>query len=379
MTLLKPKAMNRIFLGIALMAATSASAQQKLELDVKIKGLINGDTVKLWGPLTNTIDTAYVKDDHFHFSVDMSKGGSTYILQVGSRGLETEGTFLYLEAGTMNITGNGPYFKNATYTGSPFVADWMDINNTVLKDDSLYLLKDAAEQRMAAASQIGDQEAKDEAYAEYRRLQQQELEASLAWLRKHPNAGAGSYLINAYLAPAMPKKDLIDFIQTLGPNVRNTYTVSKMLTGEIGGAGKMAGLLNQPAPGFRLNNAAGKPVTLADFKGKYVLLDFWASWCQPCRDQIPELTAMYKQYKHKGLEILSVSLDDKKEKWLKALEEEQMPWPQVSDLKGATGEVPARYGVLAIPACFLLDPSGNVIMLGARGERLKEKLSELLR
>ncbi|SHM47385.1 Peroxiredoxin [Chitinophaga jiangningensis] len=374
--------MNRIFLGLALLTAVSASAQQQkkmLELDVKIKGLINGDTVQLWGPLTNTIDTAYVKDDHFHYSLDMSKGGSTYILQVGTRGKESEGTFLYLEAGTMNITGNGPYFQNATYTGSQFVADWLDITKTVLDADTLLAQKEAVEKRMIEATQIGDQEAKDEAYAEHRRLQQRDVDASIAWLRKHPNSGAGSYLINAYLAQGMEKKDLINLISSLGPNVRNTFTVNKMMTGEIGGGSEMANLLNKPAPAFKLNNAAGKPVSLADFKGKYVLLDFWASWCKPCREAIPELTEVYNQYKGKGLEVLSVSLDDKKDKWMQALEEEKMAWPQVSDLKGGNGEVPTQYGVLAIPACFLIDPSGNVIMLGARGERLKDKLAELLK
>ncbi|MBV7531023.1 TlpA disulfide reductase family protein [Chitinophaga sp. sic0106] len=373
--------MNRIFLGLALMAGLSASAQQKkmLELDVKIKGLINGDIVQLWGPLTSTIDTAYVKDDHFHYSLDMSKGGSTYILQVGNRGKESEGTFLYLEAGTMNITGNGPYFQNATYTGSQFVTDWMDINDTVLKGDSLLSEKDAAQQRMIAATQIGDQEAKDEAYAEYQRLQQKDVEASLAWLKKHPNSGAGSYLINAYLAQGMGKKELVDLIESLGPNLRNTFTINKMMTGTIGGGSAMADLLNKPAPAFKLSNAAGKPVSLADFKGKYVVLDFWASWCKPCRAAIPELTSVYNQYKSKGLEVLSVSLDDKKDKWLQALDEEKMAWPQVSDLKGGAGEVPTQYGVVAIPACFLIDPSGKVIMLGASGERLKQKLAELMK
>lgn len=134
-----------------------------------------------------------------------------------------------------------------------------------------------------------------------------------------------------------------------------------------------------PAPVFTQNNPAGKQLSLADYKGKIVLIDFWASWCSPCRQEIPNLLAQYKMYKDKGFEILSVSLDNSRDKWLKALQQEGMTWPQVSDLNGNNNSVARLYGVSAIPATFLVDRDGKLISTNLRGEGLNQKLAELFK
>jgi peroxiredoxin len=133
------------------------------------------------------------------------------------------------------------------------------------------------------------------------------------------------------------------------------------------------------APDFTQVNVAGKPVTLSAYKGKIVLIDFWASWCSPCRQEIPNLVTQYKMYKDKGLEILSVSLDNSRDKWLKAVQQEGMAWPQVCDLNGESNSVARLYGVSAIPATFLVDRNGNLIETGLRGEDLNKKLAELFK
>jgi peroxiredoxin len=132
-----------------------------------------------------------------------------------------------------------------------------------------------------------------------------------------------------------------------------------------------------PAPVFTQVNPAGKRLSLADYKGKIVLVDFWASWCSPCRQEIPNLLSQYKMYKDKGFEILSVSLDNSRDKWLKALQQESMTWPQVSDLNGNNNSVARLYGVSAIPATFLVDRDGKLISTNLRGEDLNHKLAEL--
>ncbi|MGF7077074.1 AhpC/TSA family protein [Mucilaginibacter rubeus] len=132
-----------------------------------------------------------------------------------------------------------------------------------------------------------------------------------------------------------------------------------------------------PAPVFTQVNPAGKRLSLADYKGKIVLVDFWASWCSPCRQEIPNLLSQYKMYKDKGFEILSVSLDNSRDKWLKALQQEGMTWPQVSDLNGNNNSVARLYGVSAIPATFLVDRDGKLISTNLRGEDLNHKLAEL--
>ncbi|TSJ38899.1 AhpC/TSA family protein [Mucilaginibacter corticis] len=133
------------------------------------------------------------------------------------------------------------------------------------------------------------------------------------------------------------------------------------------------------APAFTQVDPSGKPVSLSAYKGKVVLVDFWASWCSPCRQEIPNLVTQYKQYKDKGFEILSVSLDNNRNNWLKAIQQEGMPWAQVCDLNGQNNAAAKLYGVSAIPATFLVDRNGNLIQTGLRGEDLNKKLAELFK
>ncbi|UYQ91708.1 AhpC/TSA family protein [Chitinophaga horti] len=135
--------------------------------------------------------------------------------------------------------------------------------------------------------------------------------------------------------------------------------------------------VGQPAPAFTQNDLNGKPLSLASLKGKVVLLDFWASWCSPCRAENPNMLKQYKIYKDKGFEILSVSLDSDKSLWLKAIEDDGLPWLHVSDLKGWSNEVGRLYGVRGVPACYLIDKDGKIIADNVRGEKLNEKLKEV--
>jgi peroxiredoxin len=131
---------------------------------------------------------------------------------------------------------------------------------------------------------------------------------------------------------------------------------------------------------FTQADVNGKPVKLSDFRGKYVLLDFWASWCAPCRRENPNLVKAYNEYKDKGFTILGVSLDkpEDKEKWLKAIEKDGLTWTQVSDLKAWENEAAKLYEVNAIPMNFLIDPQGKIVAKYLRGAALEETLQKLL-
>lgn len=135
--------------------------------------------------------------------------------------------------------------------------------------------------------------------------------------------------------------------------------------------------IGKPAPAFTQNDVNGKPLALTDLKGKVVLLDFWASWCSPCRAENPNMLKQYKLYKDKGFEILSVSLDSKKNDWIKAIEEDGLPWLHVSDLKGWNNAAGRLYGVRGVPACYLIDRDGKIIADNVRGEKLNTKLAEI--
>ncbi|SIN81353.1 TlpA disulfide reductase family protein [Chitinophaga niabensis] len=137
--------------------------------------------------------------------------------------------------------------------------------------------------------------------------------------------------------------------------------------------------VGKPAPAFTQNDVNGQPISLASLKGKVVLIDFWASWCSPCRAENPNMLKQYKIYKDKGFEILSVSLDSKKEPWVEAIEQDGLPWLHVSDLKGWNNTVGRLYGVRGVPACYLVDRDGKIIATEVRGEKLNTKLAEIFK
>jgi thiol-disulfide isomerase/thioredoxin len=132
---------------------------------------------------------------------------------------------------------------------------------------------------------------------------------------------------------------------------------------------------------FSLMNINGKEVKMSSClkKGHYILLDFWASWCGPCRGENPNLLKAYNKYNSKGFDVVAVSLDEKKESWMKAVADDKMPWIQLSDLKGWKSEIIRMYGVTGIPANFLLDENGTIVATSLRGEALEKKLEELLK
>jgi thiol-disulfide isomerase/thioredoxin len=136
--------------------------------------------------------------------------------------------------------------------------------------------------------------------------------------------------------------------------------------------------ISRLAPEIAQKNPQGNVLTLSDLRGKYVLIDFWASWCRPCRQESPVLVNIYQEYQSKGFEIYSVSLDSKTENWQKAIEKDQLKWLHVSDLQGWQASPAFDYNVTAIPANFLLDKNGKIIAKNLRGKALAEKLKELL-
>lgn len=191
------------------------------------------------------------------------------------------------------------------------------------------------------------------------------------------NANSGSLAALAGIQQLDPDKYL-DLYKKVLADLSARLPRSKYLgklQQDIESYSKMAG--GSLAPDFTFNTPEGKPLALSSFKGKIVLVDFWASWCGPCRKENPNVVRLYKKYHDKGFEILGVSLDEDKDKWVAAIKKDGLVWNHVSDLKGWASDACRLYGIEAIPFTVLLDKEGKIIAKSLRGEALESKLEEL--
>jgi peroxiredoxin len=158
-------------------------------------------------------------------------------------------------------------------------------------------------------------------------------------------------------------------------NVQNGF-YGKIVKQQIDNSKK--GAIGTEAIDFTQADVDGKNVSLSSFRGKYVLVDFWASWCRPCREENPNVVRAFNKYKDKNFTVLGVSLDQSRAPWLKAIKNDNLVWTQVSDLKGWGNEAAAKYNIQSIPQNFLIDPSGKIIARNLRGQDLVSKLDEIL-
>jgi peroxiredoxin len=173
--------------------------------------------------------------------------------------------------------------------------------------------------------------------------------------------------------------ELVNQIAAKFPSHQGTAAIKASLTQQTQKA-DAASWVGKEAPDFAMPDISGKEVKLSSFKGKYVLVDFWASWCGPCRSENPNLVKAYNQFKDKNFTVLGVSLDrpGQKDKWLKAISDDQLTWTNISDLQFWNSPVVSLYGFEGIPFNILVDPQGKVIAEGLRGNGLEEKLGEVL-
>jgi peroxiredoxin len=227
------------------------------------------------------------------------------------------------------------------------------------------------------AVQNNDVNAQNAIKSEYQNLNAQYMSGLKNFMKNHPKSPVSAYILgNDLNNAAIPMADIMEVVSYLDKSLEtNSHVVAANKRIESV-RGTMVGYT---ATNFTQATPDGKKVSLTDFRGKYVLIDFWASWCKPCRMENPNVVAAYNRYKDKGFTVLGISMDSNRDPWLAAIQQDNLTWTHISDLKGWGNEVGKMYNVTGIPQNFLIDKEGKIIAKDLRGAQLEEKLAEIIK
>lgn len=241
--------------------------------------------------------------------------------------------------------------------------------------DAMQLQGGRLEQRFAAAQNAGQEDSLAALQQAYMDMQSNNTKKIKDIIRANPNAFVSTFATASLINP----EEDFAFADSMAAIFEKSVPESpytKELLNRLDALRTVS--IGSTAPDITLPNPEGKNISLSSLRGKYVLIDFWASWCGPCRQENPNVVRMYQKYKDKGFEIFGVSLDESRDKWLKAIAMDKLTWPHVSDLKGWNSSAAQLYNVQAIPQTLLLDKEGKIIAKNLRGRALEEKLASLL-
>jgi thiol-disulfide isomerase/thioredoxin len=329
---------------------------------------------------SNKVDSAEVKEGKFVLNGTVDEPTMAYlVLKVQDPNMENTGPkkrdllAVFIEKGTLTVTTQDSISK-ASVTGSVANDDYIKLNE---------LLKDVTSQ-LNELQQLNRElyMAKDEEGIKKLEPRFDELEATKNkimgdYLKNNTGSPIALFVLGQYAGYDINPVEIEPIYNKLSKSLRNTPT-GKEFASWLAVAWKTS--VGKPVMDFIQPDAEGKNVSLTSFNnGKYVLVDFWASWCGPCRAENPNVIRAYSKFKDKGFDVLAVSLDDKKEKWQAAVQADNLPWTNVSDLKGWKNAAAELYGIRAIPQNLLVDPQGMIIARNLRGDALEKKLEEMIK
>jgi peroxiredoxin len=363
--------MKKVLFFIAAVALFACSRQEKgFEITVNLEGaegqiLLEKRGASQWIP----VDTADILDGTAVLKGEVVVPEDHYLSVMGQRAK----TILFVENTEMTVSGNAENLEQITVTGSKTHDEYNQVNNRIQEIGEEYM---ALYQQARESAAAGNEEQATQLMQQVEVLYESTNTMQADFVRNNPGSYAAPYFLSR-VQYGMEVEELDKLVSALDPKLNEVPSIvalkeriEKLKTVAVG----------QIAPDFTMNDPDGNPVKFSEIykKNEYTLLDFWAAWCGPCRQENPNIVAVYNDYKDKGFSVFGVSLDRDRDAWLKAIDDDNLTWDHVSDLAYWNNEAAQLYAVNSIPSSLIVDKNGRIVAKNKRGEELRETISELL-